>query len=169
MQGAPNSAEHEQVHAPRSGHAPSDPLAVSAIGSHTLQETAVNGWSLTDVNCTGDADVQYDNAGATLDIDAGENISCTFTNTKDSPPTDEPTIEPTVEPTDEPTDQPTDEPTIEPTVDSGGATDAATEPGTDTATPGQSSTDPNAIVVLLGALGILAAVLVVTRPRRLRE
>ena len=116
-------------------------LAASAVGSHTLHETAVSGWTLTDIVCTGDRGVQYDADGATLDIDAGETIACTFTNTKDSEPTDE----------------------------SGGATDAATEPGTDTAAPGQGSPGSGSIALLLGALGILAAVLVVTRPRRLKR
>lgn len=120
-------------------------LPVSAIGSHTLHETAVAGWSLTDVDCTGDAGVQYDNAGATLDIDAGENIDCTFTNTKDG------------------------QATIEPTDESGGATNAATQADTDTRASGPSGASSNAIALLIAALGVLTAVVFVTRPRRVRE
>lgn len=128
-------------------------IPASGFGLHTLHETAVPGWTLTDAFCTGRGVSEYDADGATLDIQAGDAIDCTFTNTKDSQATIEPTVEPTAEPTDE----------------SGGETDAATEPGTDTAAPGQGNPSSGSIALLLGTLGILAAVLVVTRPRRLKR
>lgn len=120
-------------------------LAASAIGTKTLQETAVSGWSLTDVDCTGDADVQYDNAGATLDIDAGENIVCTFTNTKDS------------------------QATVAPTQDQGGASAIPTQAETSTTTPGAESGTPAGLGIALLALVIASGVLLATRPRRSRE
>ena len=45
------------------------------------------GWSLTNLVCTGggaDSSTSLANRLATLDIDAGENVVCTFTNTKDA-------------------------------------------------------------------------------------
>lgn len=120
-------------------------LAASAIGTKTLQETAVTGWSLTDVECTGDADVQYDNAGATLDIDAGENIVCTFTNTKDS------------------------QATVTPTQDQGGASDIPTQAETSTGPPAAESGTPPGLGIALLALVIASVLLLVTRPRRSRD
>ena len=42
------------------------------------------GWSLTDITCTGDDEASDQGATATLDVDPGETIVCTFTNTKDA-------------------------------------------------------------------------------------
>lgn len=55
------------------------------FGAHTVVESAVAGWDLTALICTGAGDDSSTNLGtrtATLDIDPGENIVCTFTNTK---------------------------------------------------------------------------------------
>jgi hypothetical protein len=55
------------------------------FGAHTITESTVAGWTLTGLECTGaGADSSTDLAlrTATLDIDAGENVVCTFTNTK---------------------------------------------------------------------------------------
>jgi hypothetical protein len=42
----------------------------------------VTGYDLTDVTCTGDDTPDTDdNATAVIDLDPGENITCTFTNT----------------------------------------------------------------------------------------
>jgi hypothetical protein len=136
-------------------------LAASGPGEKTVEEGVPDGWTLTAISCPGDdkAAVDLENNRVVLDVDAGEDIHCTFTNTKDSAPTDEPTDEPA---TDEPA---TDEPTINPTDDSGGETDAATEPGTSTETKGGEATTVGVGVALV-ALILLSGVLLVTRPRR---
>ncbi len=56
-----------------------------ALGSHTITEGSVAGWSLTGLVCTGgDADGSTDlvTRTATIDVDAGEHITCTFTNSQ---------------------------------------------------------------------------------------
>jgi hypothetical protein len=60
-------------------------LSALQLGAHTVTESVVAGWSLTNLSCTGDSDVIYDGATATLDIDPGETVVCTFTNTRDEP------------------------------------------------------------------------------------
>ena len=54
-------------------------------GSYPLSEDALVGWSLTDLQCTGDTDngsvVTLASRQVVIDLDAGENIICTFTNT----------------------------------------------------------------------------------------
>ena len=60
-------------------------LNAAQLGAHTVIESAVAGWSLTDLVCTGGGADSSTNTGtrtATLDIDAGENVICTFENTK---------------------------------------------------------------------------------------
>ena len=60
-------------------------LNAAQLGAHTVIESAVAGWSLTDLVCTGAGADSSTNTGtrtATLDIDAGENVVCTFENTK---------------------------------------------------------------------------------------
>ena len=60
-------------------------LNAAQLGAHTVTESAVAGWSLTDLVCTGagaDSSTNLGTRTATLDIDAGENVVCTFTNTK---------------------------------------------------------------------------------------
>ena len=50
-----------------------------------MTESATSGWDLTDLVCTGggaDSSTSLANRTATLDIDAGETVVCTFTNTK---------------------------------------------------------------------------------------
>ena len=62
-------------------------LDASQLGAHTVTESAVAGWSLTDLQCTGagaDSSTNLGDRKATLDIDAGETVVCTFTNTKDA-------------------------------------------------------------------------------------
>jgi len=55
-------------------------------GAYTLTEGAVTGWSLTDLNCSGDTDsgstLTLATRTAEIDLDAGEDITCTFTNTR---------------------------------------------------------------------------------------
>ena len=61
------------------------PISAAQLGAHTVIESAVAGWSLTDLVCTGGGADSSTNTGtrtATLDIDAGETVVCTFTNTK---------------------------------------------------------------------------------------
>ncbi|MBT2517041.1 hypothetical protein J7E29_06305 [Streptomyces sp. ISL-90] len=67
---------------------PSSPkfeLDVADFGAHTVSESAVAGWTLTGLECTGaggDSSTDLAARTATLDIDAGEDVVCTFTNTK---------------------------------------------------------------------------------------
>ena len=59
-------------------------LNASQLGAKTVTESAQAGWDLTNLVCTGDADFSRTGATADLDIDAGESVVCTFTNTKDA-------------------------------------------------------------------------------------
>lgn len=55
-----------------------------AAGSYTVSETATSGW-VTQLTCTGDtggAATTVSGATATIGLDAGENIVCTYVNTK---------------------------------------------------------------------------------------
>ncbi len=50
-----------------------------------MTESLTSGWDLTNLVCTGggaDSSTSLANRAATLDIDAGETVVCTFTNTK---------------------------------------------------------------------------------------
>lgn len=56
-----------------------------AAGSYTVTETAVAGWTLTGLVCADPDSSSTVNLGtgvATLDLDAGETITCTYTNSK---------------------------------------------------------------------------------------
>src|SRR4029078_3370035 len=80
-------------------------LNASQLGAHTVVESAVAGWSLTALSCHGaradvshvagwsltalsctgagaDSSTDLGTRTATLDIDAGETVVCTYTNTK---------------------------------------------------------------------------------------
>ena len=54
-------------------------------GSYSVTEGATSGWSLTSLNCT-DPDSGTTTVGstATIDLDAGENVTCTFNNSSQS-------------------------------------------------------------------------------------
>ena len=73
---------------PASAGTPSEqtfPLDATELGGHTVTESVTAGWTLTDLECTGggdDSSTDEATRKATLDIDAGENVVCTFTNTK---------------------------------------------------------------------------------------
>jgi plastocyanin len=57
------------------------------IGAYTITESAVAGWQLTGLECTGaggDSSTSLADRSATLDIDPGEDVVCTFTNTKNA-------------------------------------------------------------------------------------
>ena len=47
-----------------------------------MTEAATPGWDLTGLACEGDAGWERDGATANLDVEPGEEITCTFTNTK---------------------------------------------------------------------------------------
>src|SRR4029078_8505709 len=53
-------------------------------GAKTVVESATSGWSLTGLVCVGDDNSSTSTATrtATLDVDPGEAITCTYTNTK---------------------------------------------------------------------------------------
>ena len=55
-------------------------------GEKTVAEDEVAGWTLSDIHCTGDdnSSTDEDTRTATLDVDPGEQILCTFTNVKDA-------------------------------------------------------------------------------------
>ncbi|MCP8900115.1 hypothetical protein [Gilvimarinus xylanilyticus] len=56
-----------------------------AAGSYTISETQVAGWSLDSLSCDGDSSVN--GASATVNLQAGENVTCTYVNSLDPPPT----------------------------------------------------------------------------------
>ncbi|MDD1652190.1 MAG: hypothetical protein LUO86_04060 [Methanomicrobiales archaeon] len=51
-------------------------------GTYTVTETLPlpADWEFTTLNCVGDPDIQYSGATATIDLDGGETVTCTFTN-----------------------------------------------------------------------------------------
>ncbi|KRA16123.1 DUF11 domain-containing protein [Lysobacter sp. Root604] len=56
-----------------------------AAGSYTITETAVAGWALTGLVCSDPTGNSSGNTGtrvATIDVAAGETVTCTYTNTK---------------------------------------------------------------------------------------
>ena len=60
-------------------------VSAAQLGAYTVTESAQAGWTLTALSCTGagaDSSTSLANRAATLDIDAGERVVCTFTNTK---------------------------------------------------------------------------------------
>ena len=66
------------------GTLPTTFVSNSSPGSYTVTEAAVSGWDLTSIICTGDTDLgnTYSSTSVTIDLDAGESQTCTFTNTK---------------------------------------------------------------------------------------
>ena len=60
-------------------------------GARTVSETLVAGWDLTNIVCSGDtelligADADFDagDTGVTINLDPGEDVTCTFTNTEE--------------------------------------------------------------------------------------
>ncbi|HKH17342.1 MAG TPA: SdrD B-like domain-containing protein [Solirubrobacteraceae bacterium] len=54
------------------------------FGTKTVTEAAQADWTLTDITCTGDAGATDAGRTATLDVDPGETIVCTFTNARDT-------------------------------------------------------------------------------------
>ncbi len=57
-------------------------------GIYTVSELVPTGWSLTDLTCSGDIDqdsiITLENGTVAIHLDAGEEISCTYENTKHS-------------------------------------------------------------------------------------
>jgi len=65
-------------------------LTAAQLGAHTVVESAVAGWALTNLVCTGaggDSSTDLGARSATLDIDLGENVVCTFTSALNASPT----------------------------------------------------------------------------------
>jgi hypothetical protein len=55
----------------------------SAFGAYGISETAKTGWDLTNLQCTGGGgNTSVTGSTATVGLDAGENVTCTYTNTK---------------------------------------------------------------------------------------
>ncbi len=53
----------------------------AGFGEKTVSESAVAGWSLTDITCSEGSDA---GSTATIQVDPGDTITCTFTNKKDA-------------------------------------------------------------------------------------
>src|SRR5262249_5354283 len=58
-------------------------FAGSNYGSKSVTEAATAGWTLTDVSCTG-ATNSGSGSTATVDVNPGDNVVCTFTNVRDA-------------------------------------------------------------------------------------
>ena len=58
-----------------------------AVGSYTITENTVTGWKLTAISCSGDIDkgsvIDVSARQVTIDLDADEAITCTFTSSRD--------------------------------------------------------------------------------------
>jgi hypothetical protein len=75
-----------------SGLASSETFTGLAAGTRTFSESAVAGWTLSMISCTGqdsstvtigsDADFDPGDVSVTIDLAQGEHVSCTFTNTQ---------------------------------------------------------------------------------------
>jgi hypothetical protein len=110
-------------------------------GTYTVTEGMVAGWTLSNLSCldsyAGGTHSTVSGATATINLDPGETVTCTFTNaipaadtpTPTSTPTDTPSPTPTDTPTNTPTATPTNTPTNTPT-----STPTATQTPTDTPT-----------------------------------
>ncbi len=59
-----------------------------ATGTYAIVETQIEGWDLTNIDCSGDSDegsvVNLSERSVEIDLDADENITCTFINTASS-------------------------------------------------------------------------------------
>jgi hypothetical protein len=67
----------------------------TAAGTYAVEELPTQGWTLSKLSCD-DADSSTDGATASIDLAAGETVTCTFTNTKDAvdnPPVDNPPVD----------------------------------------------------------------------------
>ena len=57
---------------------------LTTFQTYTITEDALAGWNLTNLTCTGDTDsgstIDIPNRNVAIDLDEGENITCTFTN-----------------------------------------------------------------------------------------
>jgi hypothetical protein len=69
------------------GTLPNQESFIVPVGSYSVQEIDVSGWDLTAITCVTDdagdtSSVDLSNNLVTIDVDADEDITCTFTNTK---------------------------------------------------------------------------------------
>jgi hypothetical protein len=134
------------------GTLPNQQVFTVPAGSYSIQETSVSGWDLTNIACqTADANdttsVSLASRLVTVDLDYGEEVICTFTNTAEQPtptptntPTDTPTNTPTNTPVNTPTDTPTNTATNTPT-DTPTNTPTNTPVNTPTDTPTNTATN----------------------------
>ena len=122
-------------------------IGAGQLGAYSVEESVTAGWTLTLLQCTGagaDSSTSTANRIATLDIDAGENVECVFTNTKGAALT----IVKQTDPSSDPQDFGFD------------LTGAATPPSaaldtdaTSAGTPSQASFTLNCVAPARGALG----------------
>ena len=60
-------------------------MSGTALGTKTVTEAAVAGWSLTGVDCIGTVETtDLANRTTSFTVGAGDTITCTFTNAKDA-------------------------------------------------------------------------------------
>jgi hypothetical protein len=67
-------------------------------GDETVTEDGETGWTLTDLDCIGDDDFSEAGATATLNVEPGEEIVCTYENQEDEVPETPPATPPGDEP-----------------------------------------------------------------------
>lgn len=76
-----------------------DPVVKANLAprEYTLFEEAKTGWELTDIDCDGGSDVDIDEATnvVSINLKAGETVTCVFNNVKLPDPTPVPTVAPT--------------------------------------------------------------------------
>jgi uncharacterized repeat protein (TIGR01451 family) len=53
-------------------------------GTYTVTEPSVKGWSLDEINCTDEEGVNVNNRNVVITLQPGENVTCTFVNTRDT-------------------------------------------------------------------------------------
>ena len=68
-------------HAPRTPRSFTFSGADFDAGDETITEDGETGWTLSDLNCTGDDDYQESGSTATLNVEPGETIVCDYENT----------------------------------------------------------------------------------------
>jgi plastocyanin len=158
-------------------------ISGTGFGQKTITESAVAGWSLMTLSCS-EGTTSVGTRTATVQVDPGDDIACTFTNASGATPTPTPTPSPTPTPATTPSPTPAATPTPTPAATPTPVPSAGPSGGTGPAsgTPPPAFTMPPtsteggvtaggsrsvALVVALVAL-VAAAVMVVT-PRVLRR
>jgi len=66
---------------------PSNTITFSSLapGTYNITEIEPSGWYLADIACTGGGNITIGDTGVTIDLDAGDDVTCTFTNCNNPP------------------------------------------------------------------------------------